>query len=421
MPSAATRFGCQQHDKKYFEYYYNLLWGEKPVAGSSDSAGPGSEACENCSESDCDGGCCSGDGPEPGAREADSGSASSCSNCGRSECTGCDGASSRGVVRDGSESEEVALEPSSGCSLDQYCDADYCGTENSLDWDYDQLFIEQLNDVITDVESSNNWGTVPGGARELILASRTPRLDYRRVLRAFRATVLSSDRRLTRMKPSRRYGFQYMGSRRDFTTRLLFAVDVSGSVSTKDVENAFSIVNRLFKYGIESIDVIWFDTAVRNEDQKPLELKRARESIEVGGRGGTNFQPLMNYLDVHRDYDGLIVFTDGIAPVPERPKRNRRTRVVWLFNHEENWQRLHEGLEHPGMSTAFVTAGLMAARRLSFDEPGHPVNNVSNFVFVTHFNICGVEARRSCSCRICRSASTTPLQTMQVASAVSTW
>ena len=154
------------------------------------------------------------------------------------------------------------------------------------------------------------------------------------------------------MKPSRRYGFQYMGSRRDFTTQLLFAVDVSGSVSTDDVQNAFSIVNRFFKYGVESIDVIWFDTNVLNK--KPLTIKKARSEVEIVGRGGTDFQPLMDYIDEHRRYDGLIIFTDGIAPVPEPPQKNRRTRVAWLFNQEENWKRLHKQLELPGMVSAFV-------------------------------------------------------------------
>ncbi len=154
------------------------------------------------------------------------------------------------------------------------------------------------------------------------------------------------------MKPSRRYGFQYMGSRRDFSTNLLFAVDVSGSVSTQDVQNAFSIVNRLFKYGIESIDVIWFDTEIRNE--KPLTIKRARKEVAVFGRGGTAFQPLMDYIDDNRKYDGLIIFTDGISSVPTPPKKNRRTRVAWLFNHEENWRSLHKSLQLPGMVSAYV-------------------------------------------------------------------
>ncbi len=247
---------------------------------------------------------------------------------------------------------EPSSQYSSVARLIDYCNSDLSHVQNAAFWDYDQLISDQINDLITEVEANQSWGSLSGRLRELILASRSPRLDYRRVLSSFRATILASQRRLTRMKPNRRYGFEFMGSRRDFTTKLLFAVDISGSVGTSDVRNAFSIVNRLFKYGIESIDVIWFDTQIQNP--KPINLKRARQTISIEGRGGTCFQPLMDHLDMHHDYDGLIIFTDGIAPVPNPPVKNRRTRVVWLFNHENNWRQLHTALELPGMMSAFV-------------------------------------------------------------------
>ncbi|MCB1769353.1 MAG: hypothetical protein KDJ31_06585 [Candidatus Competibacteraceae bacterium] len=104
-----------------------------------------------------------------------------------------------------------------------------------------------------------------------MLANRQLRLDYRSVLRLFHRSILSRRRRLTRMKPSRRYGFQYMGSRYDFTTRLLVAVDVSSSMSNDDIRLGFSLVNRFFQYGIDSIDAIAFNTEVHGEV-----LKRAR-------------------------------------------------------------------------------------------------------------------------------------------------
>ncbi len=343
MPSAEDRFETDTHNKKFYEYYYNLLWGAQADGDCDD------DVCGECGDSECEGDC---DGEESAADDNDSNAEcdGACESCGESTCDGsCDG-NSAGSGESGNQKQ--SQQP---CSVGDYCDSQFSGLQNSIDWDYDQLFIEQLNDIITDIESSDSWGTVPGSGRELILASRTPRLDYRRVLRQFRSTILSTDRRLTRMKPSRRYGFQYMGSRRDFTTRLLFAVDVSGSVSSSDIRTAFAIVNRLFKYGIESIDVLWFDTQIRND--KPIEIKRARREIEVSGRGGTCFQPIMDYLDDHRQYDGLIIFTDGIAPVPDRPKRNRRTRVVWLFNNEQNWRSQQAGLTQPGMSSAFVLPG----------------------------------------------------------------
>jgi predicted metal-dependent peptidase len=150
--------------------------------------------------------------------------------------------------------------------------------------------------------------------------------------------------RLTRLKPNRRYGFQYMGSRYDFTTRLLFAVDVSGSMSSPDLASGFSVINRFFKYGVEAMDVIQFDTEIQGE---PRTLKRARHDIEVSGRGGTDFTAVIEFLNEHHDYDGAIIFTDGYAPVPPRPK-NRRTRLLWLFNHEETYRRQHEALRTLG-------------------------------------------------------------------------
>ena len=61
---------------------------------------------------------------------------------------------------------------------------------------------------------------------------------------------------------------------------------------------------------IEQIDVIQFDIEVKG---KPLALKRARRAVEVLGRGGTSFTPVLAYIDEHRDYDGLIIFTDGLV------------------------------------------------------------------------------------------------------------
>ena len=379
MPSAEDKFGNRKHDRRHFEYYYDLLCGlpllpkdaedqlssaeDYDADGGGDDEADGYETeheCESDEESSDEACECEADGKG----NCDGSTPSNGGQCGRTDCDGqckgnrLGGASQNAQTTLGNPSNEVdsSKQPlKQPRSVQEFCTPELVGAQNAIEWDYDQLFCEQLNDVITDIASSNTWGSIAGNSRELILASRRPKLDYRRVLTAFRATVLSTSRRLTRMKPSRRYGFEYMGSRRDFTTNILFAVDVSGSVSTKDVQNAFSIVNRLFKYGIESIDVIWFDTKVRNE--QPLTLRKARAELSIDGRGGTCFQPLMDYLDEHRDYDGLIIFTDGIAPIPKPPQRNRRTRTVWLFNSEENWESMHEELELPGMKSAFVVSG----------------------------------------------------------------
>ncbi len=234
-------------------------------------------------------------------------------------------------------------------TLEEYSNPKSTGYENTENWDDDELMRNFVNDKINDAKENNSWGSITQDVQEKIIASCIPKADYRSILKAFRASVLSQKRRLTRMKPSRRYGFQYMGSRRDFSTKLLFAVDVSGSISEHDLVTGFSVVNRLFKYGVEEIDVIQFDTEIKNEI---MTMKKAVKSIEILGRGGTSFQPLIDYIDQNRQYDGLIIFTDGYSYVPNKPK-NLRTRILWLFNNERNYNYMEKILRSIG-KCAFI-------------------------------------------------------------------
>ena len=195
--------------------------------------------------------------------------------------------------------------------LSVYTDSTQSGVENTDQWDRDELLSDRLDEFVKVAQANDSWGSIGGQLREHILANLHPKLDYRAVLRKFRTSILSQQRRLTRMKPNRRYGFTYMGSRRDFTTRLLFAIDVSGSMGTEELRQGFSVINRFFNYGVPAIDVIQFDTEIT---AKVMTLRRAKHEVQLTGRGGTSFGPVLAYLDEHRDYDGLIIYTDGYAP-----------------------------------------------------------------------------------------------------------
>jgi predicted metal-dependent peptidase len=191
-------------------------------------------------------------------------------------------------------------------------------------------------------EAGNTWGTIPGELVGLIKASLKVDLDYRKMLSLFKTSVLSSKRRLTRMRPNRRSGFDAMGSRYELSTNLLIAVDVSGSVTDKSLEFFFSVINRLFKYGIQKLDVLQFDAKIQG-DVEPL--KKARRTVKVLGRGGTSFQPAADYYCEHPEYDGLIYFSDGYAPSPVYNTK-RPIDVLWVLcsksAYEENGARLKE-------------------------------------------------------------------------------
>ena len=203
----------------------------------------------------------------------------------------------------------------------------------AANWQQDELMMAQVNEVIRDVHS---WGSLPGHLVEEIIASTKARVDYRKILAGFRATILSEKRKLTRMRPNRRSGFDAMGCRYDFTTRMIIGVDCSGSISKEDLQNFYSTINRFFQYGIQQIDVVQFDTDL-GEVQT---LLKASENIKVTGRGGTYFQPFIDFVAQHPEYDGALIYTDGYAPQPSIPA-HMRTPLCWVLR-SENELREHE-------------------------------------------------------------------------------
>jgi len=194
-------------------------------------------------------------------------------------------------------------------------------------WEDNEEACCSINEFIEVATASSNWGTVAGKLQGLIKASLKVDMDYRKMLSLFKTSVISSKRRLTRMRPNRRSGFDAMGSRYELSTNLLIAVDVSGSVTDRSLQFFFSVINRLFKYGVEKLDVLQFDAQIQGEIEP---LKKARKTVKIMGRGGTSFQPAADYYCDHPEYDGLIYFTDGYAPPPVFNTK-RPIDVLWVI------------------------------------------------------------------------------------------
>ena len=234
------------------------------------------------------------------------------------------------------EGEEKASEKVNG---EGQGEADYTAL-----WEEDAFQSRMITDII---QSTTSWGSLSAGMIELIKKSAEGRIDYRNALRGFRASILSEKRRLTRMRPSRRFGFEQMGSRYDFITRILVAVDTSGSVGTEELGRYFNIITTFFKYGIQQVDVLMFDWEIQGDVMKLDEAKKRKQEFKVQGRGGTNFQAPVDYLAKHPEYDGMIVITDGYAPVPEIPP-HCRAKLLWIIDNEASYQRKGKALRKTG-------------------------------------------------------------------------
>ena len=211
-------------------------------------------------------------------------------------------------------------------------------------WEEDQFQARQITDL---VQSTTQWGSLPGDMVELIKKAAEGKIDYRGALRTFRSSILSQKRRQTRMRPSRRFGFEQMGSHYDFTTRLLIAIDTSGSVGSEELGRYFRIITTFFKYGIQEIDVLMFDDEVQGEPVTFTEAKKNKQEFKVRGRGGTNFQAPIDYVKENPNYDGLIIITDGCAPTPEVPPF-LRAKLLWAIDNEQSYKQRYESLRKTG-------------------------------------------------------------------------
>lgn len=293
-----------------------------------------------------------------GASSAEAGATSAAADNQQGEdASGCSHADAEDQEESGDESgdgqsPEDGERDGKGCNEGQE-GREHLGTKESgeaaQDTDYTALWEEdafQARQITEMIQGTTQWGSLPGGLIELIKESATGRIDYRNALRGFRSTILSQKRHLTRMRPSRRFGFEQMGSRYEFKTRLLVAVDTSGSVGSEELGRYLRIINTFFKYGIEEIDVLMFDNVIQSE---PITLKKARKPKEflMKGRGGTNFQAPVDFVAEHPKYDGLIIITDGDAPTPVVPA-HLAAKILWVIDNEVSYKSQYEKLRKTG-------------------------------------------------------------------------
>lgn len=239
-----------------------------------------------------------------------------------------------------SSSEENAPSKENFSSKDRVFDNLKAKAEQSALWEEDELMQISINTII---ENAKSWGTIPGNLVEEIIASTKARIDYRKILSGFRASCISMRRTLTRMRPNRRTGFQNMGSIYRYKTNILVAVDVSGSVTSTSLAHFYSVINRFFHYGIENIDVMQFD-CVAGEVKS---IKKASRKIEIFGRGGTDFQCVIDYAQQTKCYDGVIIMTDGYAPPPVLPP-HFHPHLLWICENEDSYKQHHEWMEKLG-------------------------------------------------------------------------
>jgi len=181
----------------------------------------------------------------------------------------------------------------------------------------------QMKELAHEVTKSR--GMVPGEIKELIdnfTAFEQPKFDWRGYIRRFVGRSVKVYTKKLRRKFNKRFE-ENPGLKIKQKKHILVAVDTSGSVSTDELKEFFSEVHHMHKTGSD-ITVVQCDTAI--SDIRPY---KQSNKIELHGRGGTSFEPVVEYYDANqKKYTCLIYFTDGEAPAPAKPKGH----ILWVLS-----------------------------------------------------------------------------------------
>lgn len=196
--------------------------------------------------------------------------------------------------------------------------------------------IRGIADKCIKAQEEKGWSDIGSGLAKAIIEANKPVVNWKRELRWFINKLILAGHRTTRTRINRREQairssrtdelrnvYIQPGQRRNYTQKLLVGIDTSGSITDKEIEIFLSEINGMVAEKVHC-DVVMFDTALLGE---PVEIKKKIKTMEIVGRGGTNFTPLLKYSDEHQ-YDGVVVFTDGCAPFDYRPKG----RTLWALS-----------------------------------------------------------------------------------------
>ena len=104
---------------------------------------------------------------------------------------------------------------------------------------------------------------------------------------------------------------------------ILVAIDTSGSVSNDELVEFFNEIRHIHKTGTE-ITVLQCDTQINS-----IEKYNPKKDIKVQGRGGTEFDPVLEYYNKNnKKFTCLVYLTDGECYTTVTP----RGRMLWVIS-----------------------------------------------------------------------------------------
>jgi predicted metal-dependent peptidase len=200
-----------------------------------------------------------------------------------------------------------------------------------------KLIEKQLQKVLSDAKEQTvkKRGNIPGEIEGVIVIEEIvpPKFDWRGYIRRFTGVSTKVFTKKIRRKENRRYE-ENPGLKIKMRQHMLLAIDTSGSVSNNELQEFMGEIHHIYKTGVD-VTIMQCDTSIRS-----IEAYKGKNEINVVGRGGTEFDPVLDYYNANqKKYTSLVYFTDGECYTSVVPKGN----VLWVLS-----ERSHMNESLPG-------------------------------------------------------------------------
>ena len=201
-----------------------------------------------------------------------------------------------------------------------------------------QLIQNQINSQIkTAAEQTMKMrGTIPAEMKEIVdeLFKPKPRVfDWKAYFRRMLGSIYDINIKKTRRKESIRFPGA-AGIKHKKKVSILVAVDTSGSVNNEELKDFFSEITYIYKAGAR-ITILECDAEISANYEYT-----GKWTGKVHGRGGTDFQPVIDYYRKNiKDYAALVYFTDGECSIPDNVPRD----TIWVITSEGDHTKTYPG------------------------------------------------------------------------------
>ena len=189
-----------------------------------------------------------------------------------------------------------------------------------------KLIDKQVQKLLSEAKEQTikKRGTVPGEIEGLIEIEEIvpPKFDWRGYIRRFTGVSSKVYTKKIRRKENRRFS-DNPGLKIKMKQHMLLAIDTSGSVSNDELTEFMNEIHHIYKAGVD-ITIVQCDTRINS-----IEKYTGEWELNLHGRGGTDFDPVIEYFNEHiKEFTSLVYFTDGEASTSIRPRGN----VLWVLS-----------------------------------------------------------------------------------------